>query len=152
MKIEYIKSDLFTAPNTQLLVHACNCQGVWGSGVALQFKARFYTEFQAYKHLSGAFDFSDLSSGLEHGLLGKSLIINKVGCLFTSLDYGKNVDSPEKIISATKTALEDLLNKTTMDIAMPKINSGLFRVPWEDTERVILDLPDERTCYVYTLE
>lgn len=79
---------------------------------------------------------------------GGSLILNNVGCLFTSKDYGTKVDPPQEIIENTKWAIKDLLTKTTMKIAMPKINSGLFKVPWEETEAVLNKF--DRDFYVFT--
>jgi predicted NUDIX family NTP pyrophosphohydrolase len=35
------------------------------------------------------------------------------------------------------------------EIHMPKINSGLFKVPWEQTETVLKQFP-EITFYVYS--
>lgn len=139
--ITYVQGDLFNAPPSQLLVHACNCQGVWGSGVAAQFKKYRPIEFTLYKR------FSEL---LGRNALGQALIINDVGCLFTSFNYGLNVDPPELILKNTEIALITLLDHTTMDIAMPKINSGLFKVPWEDTEKILNKF--DHNFFVYTGE
>src|ERR1035437_6860753 len=100
----YIKGDLFDAPNTQLLVHACNCQGMWGSGVAKEFRSRFGEEFHVCKMWSQSY------KGEESLLLGTSLVINRVGCLFTSVDYGPKVDPPDKILLSTKNAMDNLLS------------------------------------------
>lgn len=157
--IKYIKDDLFNAPGTQLLCHACNCQGVWGSGIAKEFKERFFTEYLMYNVYSRLlFQPPEPEINVNAGsqAIGSALILNRVGCLFTSFDYGKNVDSPEEILENTKTAFKELLKNTTMDLAMPKINSGLFKVPWKETEKVILEVleetGDKRTIYVYSLE
>lgn len=135
--ITYIKGDLFNAPQDRLLVHAVNCQGVWGSGVAKIFARYYPDEGVAYKAICNFGDMSDGNIGPEHTYLGKALVINSVGCLFTSYDYGDRKDSPEEILKNTETAMQDLLIKTTMKLAMPRINSGLFAVPWEDTEKIL---------------
>jgi ADP-ribose 1''-phosphate phosphatase len=140
--IHYIKGDLFKAPATQLKVHACNCQGVWGSGVAVQFKDKYPLEYFLYNMFCLKY---------ENLLQGKALILNNIGCLFTSKNYGNKVDSPEQIVYNTEKAIRDLISKTTMDIAMPKINSGLFKVPWEQTEAVLKQFPHVN-FYVYTGE
>lgn len=134
--LHYINDDLFNAPSTQLLVHACNCQGVWGSGIAKEFKRRFPNEFVLYNTWT-----------CVSGYVGTSLIINRIGCLFTSKDFGLFIDPPEFILANTEEAMKDLLNKTTMDLAMPKINSGLFKVPWEDTEKILKQF--NRDIYIY---
>lgn len=138
--ITYIEADLFSAPQDMLLVHACNCQGVWGSGIALQFYHEFEPEFHLYENHCNNYSYR---------LAGSALIINRVGCLFTSPGYAKHVAPPAEILINTELAVRDLLSKTTMKIAMPKINSGLFKVPWEDTEAVLNKFPNAE-FYVYT--
>jgi len=141
--IKYVKGDLFLAPLTQLLVHAVNCQGMWGSGIAKQFNRKYRVEYYLYQA------FCKYS---PKPLTGQSVILNNIGCLFTSDNYGALVDPPELILKSTQLALEDLLSKTTMDIAMPKINSGLFKVPWEQTAEIIEKVSGQRNIFVYTNE
>lgn len=141
--IYYIEDDLFNAPSDQLLVHAVNCQGVWGSGIAKKFATYFIDESVCYKA------YCEHLKRLNLSPVGDSLIINDVGCLFTSFDYGENVDKPEEIVKNTRKAIADLISKTTMKIAMPKINSGLFKVPWEQTEAILKEFPHVE-FYVYT--
>ncbi|KAF3891950.1 hypothetical protein GY631_4499 [Trichophyton interdigitale] len=40
--ITEIEGDLFLAPEGAALIHACNCQGSWGKGIALEFKNRTF--------------------------------------------------------------------------------------------------------------
>lgn len=139
--IKYIKGDLFElAPSNSMIIHAVNCQGVWGSGVAKTIKDKFFQEFLVYHSYcyTKQTDFTTKASGA----LGESLIANRVVCLFTSLDYGIKVDNPEKIIENTKKAIDDLLTKTPCtEFHLPKINSGLFKVPWEQTEAILKEYP-----------
>jgi ADP-ribose 1''-phosphate phosphatase len=131
-----------------ILLHACNCKGKWGSGIAAQFKRHFPFAFERYRmHCSLA--------GEE--VLGKSIICSsrtfpaaehredpdtRIACLFTSRGYGRRTDPPGEILEATRTAIRDLLSRLDLEnppvnIHSPKINAGLFAVPWEDTEKVI---------------
>lgn len=139
--IKYVDDDLFNAPSNSILLHACNCMGVWGSGVAYQFRQKFRTEhllYEAYCQHTGPLG------------IGTCLLLNNVGCLFTSISYGKDVDRPELILVNTRSAITSLLSKTpAREFHLPKINSGLFKVPWEETEKILLDFP-EITWYVYT--
>ena len=48
-QLEYVKGSVFDAPKGVILAHACNAQGSWGSGVALEFKKRFPDAY-AYYH------------------------------------------------------------------------------------------------------
>lgn len=137
------KGDLFTnAPKGSFLLHACNAQGVWGSGVAKVFKDNYPASFKEYNQ----FCTSNLK---EHndGAVGLHLITQEnVVCLVTSFDYGSNKDSPETIIRNTQTSLNRFfeeclkLKLKEIDVHSPKINSGLFSVPWKSTERLIMEL------------
>lgn len=141
--IHYVKDDLFNAPAEHLLVHACNCQGVWGSGIAKEFKNRFPEAFKVYQYAC-------CTRG--RNVLGTAIVIDrKVGCLFTSRDYGARVDSQKSILTNTRSAVEALVAQSAgLTIAMPKINSGLFNVPWKDTEAILNEF--DRDFYVYSLE
>ena len=143
--IKYIEDDLFTAKG--FLGHACNCQGVWGSGVAKQFKERFFTEYLIYNAYSRLlYSHSEPEIGIfdeDSQALGTTFIVNRIVCLFTSLNYGDKVDAPEKILENTKNALTDLnLFGVVKELNIPKINSGLFKVPWEETEKILLQFPE----------
>lgn len=143
----YHTGDLFTlAPKNGLLIHAVNCRGVWGAGIARIFKEKFQDEWQMYSHLTEIHHYPQSSK-----LLGTSLVVNRVVCLFTSLNYGRLVDIPDQIIENTEKAIIDLLTKTPCtEFHMPKINSGLFYVPWGRTEAVLNKFPDIK-FHVYSL-
>ena len=55
-------------------------------------------------------------------------------------------DDPATILRNTQNALYNLAGKMPLDcyIASPKINAGLFRVPWEDTEALIHKFLEQR--------
>lgn len=141
--IEYRNGDLFSAPSTSILLHACNAQGVWGSGVAKEFKKRFPLAFQDYEQFC-------LKNNRSRDIVGQSFISSSdqqlVACLITSHKYGIEVDSPAEILHATELAflrfIESIRTKNTtlvgqLEVHLPKINSGLFRVPWLETEKCI---------------
>lgn len=130
--------DLFDAPKGSILVHACNAQGVWGSGIASEFKKRFPQSFEIYK---------DHCRYHDEPMMFPALITPeeneyRIGCLLTSNNYSSRVDEPWKILQNTNRAL-DLLNErwhellTDIPIYSNKFNSGLFKVPWKDTEKVL---------------
>ncbi len=136
-KIIYHGGSLFNAPKDKtILIHAVNCMGRWGSGIAIQFKKRFpeaHTDYQTfceshhYKHIIG--------KCIQFHQIG----LQSIGGLFTSIDYGSNVDPVDQILLHTKSAMRYLLDDLPegYEIHAPKINSGLFRVPWEKTEAEI---------------
>lgn len=135
-----VQGNLFDAEKGSLLVHACNTEGVWGAGVAAQF-ARIYPQYlKAYEAHCQAYG---------KNLLGKCLILegkyHKVGCLFTSSGFGRKLLTQDEILSNTRKSLLDLLNQVphTEVVNMPRINSGLFRVPWELTREVLEEFSDK---------
>jgi ADP-ribose 1''-phosphate phosphatase len=131
MELEYTKGDLFkVAPQEAYLLHACNCQGQWGAGIARDFKTNYPMDYIEYVK-----DCKKTSPG--------DMLITKNGiiCLYTSLGFGKRTDEPQVILENTKEALANLATKlkTHSVIYSCKINSGLFKVDWAATELLILD-------------
>lgn len=148
--LQYIKGDLFAHSSGQitLLAHACNPFGLWGGGIAAQFKKRYPSAFTLY---------ADHCRKHGQSLLGKSLIIPTkesdpgpgggkvyIGCLFTS----NFENTPEEIVQYTQSSMEELEQQLKQLLGveqdsgksvvnMPMINSGIFNVPWKDTEAVL---------------
>lgn len=153
--IVYKKGNLFDAPvnSSTILVHACNCEGQWGSGVAVPFRQNFPLAYE---------DYQQWCQENKYTLIGTSLICDRqepaVGCLFTSRSYGKNKDNVDQITSATDRAIRHMFNFLPYlgikEIHSPKINAGLFAVPWDKTESIInkhLALNPEITWTVWEL-
>jgi ADP-ribose 1''-phosphate phosphatase len=147
MMLEYRKGDLFDVPqrteigSKMYLAHACNARGVWSAGVALEMARRYPDEFMKFNYHCSFYD-------NERALVGLCLIFGQVASLVTSKDYGNRVDPPEMILEATHKAFTNLVARIDQydEIHMPKINSGLFRVPWENTADVlenVLQLADK---------
>jgi ADP-ribose 1''-phosphate phosphatase len=147
MPIVHKKGSLFDAPKGSVLVHACNKQGMWGSGIAKQFADRFPESYEKYK----------IICGLPQLEVGDAFVLNieneyRIGCLITSDNYGQLRDPKELILKSTRLALLDILGATNklscfivegQDIHSCKFNAGLFGVPWEETEKVLLDVMNE---------
>jgi ADP-ribose 1''-phosphate phosphatase len=144
--ITYIKGDLFSAPKGSVLIHAVNTQGVWGGGIAKEFKKRFPYSYGEYRKAC---------MQLNHRLLGACLIVTNdegydIACLFTSNGYGQLTDSEESILNATKRSVFELCEATQgKELHACKFNSGLFRVPWEKTEAILLETGKKFTIYEY---
>lgn len=152
MPLIYNTGNLFS-DKTSLLAHACNCKGQWGPIIAAQFKRLFIEAYLKYKNHCSEF-------GVE-GTIGCFAIFDRVVCLFTSRGFSKEKDSEEEILKNTYTSVNTLLNflneinpDKTIAVASPKINAGMFGVPWEKTEKILLDATEkyERTWIVYTNE
>lgn len=161
MKIIYTTEDIFKVKEYSIIVHACNCKGYWGAGIARQIKQRYYRHFQLYSEFCRQCN--------EKETLGGSLLIspsstmdnnsNKhfIACLFTNLtNYVTNPSKEEieQIINSTNLSLNSLLCQVqeyrnsgiqVETIHMPKINSGYFGIPWNLTEECIMsiNLPED---------
>lgn len=157
--------DIFSAPANTLLIHACNTQGTWNAGIASAFKAHYPAAYSIYQGHCKKWGESLLSSAL---LIPPPTTTSTapdkrhfIGCLFTSAKRGKGKGSVNSILEATGPAMEDLMRQVKEDgrvgkVRMCKINSGLFRVPWQRTRAVIEELEMEegmgREIAVVTLE
>lgn len=121
------------------MAHSCNLKGEWGAGIALALKERFYNSYLEQKELCSE---PSISFGL---CLGDYHLTKEDGfniiSLFTSVGYGKNKSSKGIILRSTRESLISLFRETEIDhLYIPKINSGYFGVPWESTEKVLLEV------------
>lgn len=130
--IQYRKGSLFEAPTGSYLLHSCNAMGKWGGGpnaIATQMADGFPKALAEYK------------AACAKGVIPSSVIISseeigyRIISIIASQGYGKNVSPPEIILKATEIAFRRL--PTDAPIHMPRINSGLFRVPWEQTAQLL---------------
>jgi ADP-ribose 1''-phosphate phosphatase len=146
--VTHKKMSLFDAPRESVIIHACNSQGVWGSGIAKPFKEKYLQSFLDYKMFCES---ANMQRGTAVGLAGLSSFPESeahwVGWIVTSHDYGPKKDGVEEIKINTTLALRDLLRKIYLahpsdtypqiDVYSNKFNSGLFAVPWKDSELIL---------------
>lgn len=146
--ITYVQGNLFDAPPGAILTHACNTKGQMNSGIAAAFKAKMPEAVEEYKRHC-------LKYGVEWNsrspLVGKSFLAQdshgrQMLCLFTSDAYGKSVDAPDQILQQTITSIYHFMNSDfvknnpgRINIHSNKFNSGLFRVQWNLTEKIITE-------------
>ncbi|KUI67416.1 ADP-ribose 1''-phosphate phosphatase [Cytospora mali] len=150
--------------NTTFFLHATNCLGVWGTGIAKALKEQFPNAFEADRQSCR----QDCPPG-EHptgdeveNIIGTCHIIPpnvvsdeapfSIVCLRTSRGYGRptvgkaGLDKKDVVLEQTRWALqdfraqlEDLGDERQRDIVVwsPQINSGGFHIPWERTKEII---------------
>lgn len=136
--IENKRMDIFDAPVNSMLVHACNCKGVWGSGIAAIFREKFPNIHKEYQNYCQT----------KTNILGTSSVWfsdqYSIGCLFTSDNFGQSKDQESMILDSTKTALLDIFNLAKffgiLNIYSNKFNSGLFGVPWYKSEKILVEI------------
>lgn len=146
-QIVHLKQSLFNAPKGSVIVHACNAKGVWGRGIAKEFKERYPDSFKRYN-----FWCTELySPGTDDSALGTASIScmveepHGVGWIVTSEGYAESTDSKELIKINTTLALiqfcENVMGHfaagAEFDVYSNKFNSGLFSVPWEESELIL---------------
>jgi ADP-ribose 1''-phosphate phosphatase len=154
--IKHVKGNLFRAPEGSVLVHSCNAVGLWGAGIAAQLYKRYPEAFADYVKHCARTPKNELMGSYHFYNAGDYYILS----LITSKGVGYNRDQPDVILENTANAIDAFLRDTTLSpqvqIHSPKINSGLFGVPWDDSEAVIstaLKLyGHERNWYVWSLE
>lgn len=146
--VTHKKMSLFDAPKESIIVHACNSQGVWGSGIAKAFKERYFESFKEYNFFC---NMANQQRGTATGRASLSSFHEQephwVGWIVTSHNYGELKDPPELIKIHTTLALHEFCQKVytahsreeypTIDVYSNKFNSGLFGVPWEDSELIL---------------
>lgn len=152
MSIKYITGDLFQASKHSILAHSCNAHGIWGGGIAYQFALKYPKAEALYEEHCAKYK--------PQELLGTTLIIKSddfneedgfyIACLFTSTGGGNSPDAPDSILLNTRLAIQDLYNQLVNSnepyltspngnfiINLPKINAGIFRVPWDYTKNIL---------------
>lgn len=146
--VTYKKMSLFDAPKESIIVHACNSQGVWGSGIAKPFRDQYPYSFTEYREFCLG---HNAERGTACGLADLSTFHKNeshwVGWIVTSYNYGPLKDSVEQIKVNTALALKILCTKIylahpkednpTIEVYSNKFNSGLFAVPWGDSELIL---------------
>ncbi|GAV51613.1 hypothetical protein ZYGR_0AF00840 [Zygosaccharomyces rouxii] len=146
----------------RILIHSCNCGGSWGGGIAYQLAARYPKAEQVYVDACNKYGNQLLGKCLFIPSYKHEDLI--ICCLFTSAFGGGSHDYKKSILNYTEQGLQAVrtwfyeganaiqdpiekdinsviknLNKPLADykLEMPKINSGIFGVPWEETESVL---------------
>ncbi|ODV64788.1 hypothetical protein HYPBUDRAFT_144649 [Hyphopichia burtonii NRRL Y-1933] len=175
--IKYIKGDLFSHTpidkSVSILAHACNCRGSWGAGVARVFQSKFPSAYEKYvdhcsqhssdpSKLLGTSYLIPTSSSDPGNRNGHQFY---VACLFTSDFAGRKKLTPKDIVANTNLSMQHLLSQVEelqthgtkfesndssdlIVVNMPKINAGLFNVPWEDTEQELQQFDVDINVYV----
>ncbi|KAF2771572.1 hypothetical protein EJ03DRAFT_268690 [Teratosphaeria nubilosa] len=145
--------DLFAAPPSTLLIHACNTLGAWSAGIALAFKSHYPLAYKTYA--------SHCQTHTPEQLRGTALLIppsggkekHWIGCLITSRRYGRGRDGRAQILEATGEGMRDFLAQVedavgVGEVWMCRVNSGKFRVPWGETRRVLEGVEVAEGCKV----
>ena len=131
-----IDADIFTCKE-DIIVHQTNCQGVMGSGIALQVKQKYPEVFNGY------YRYCKTNNGEE--ILGTSLICEAnngkyIANLFGQLRYGAGLQTDYNMFKKGLQEVHDFAKERNLSVAIPyKIGCGLAHGDWN----TILDIINE---------
>lgn len=145
--MKYVKDSIVNAPE-MYIIHGCNAQGVMGSGVAKEIRAKWpgaYAEYRDEYDNNGLI----LGKAVIYHHLAKSWQYNKIiGNLITQEFYGrvkgKRYADPKAISDAVMDYIQLIAINSpapieSMQIATSKIGCGLGGLSWEnEMEQVFL--------------
>ncbi|RAH60260.1 hypothetical protein BO85DRAFT_457130 [Aspergillus piperis CBS 112811] len=125
-----IQGSLFDAPEGAALIHACNCRGTWGKGIARVFRSNYPAAYEVYRSHCRQFSSKPryntitTSDGTRKARLpeGTALIIppqkrdyendrrkrHWIICLFTSRGLGRMVSPEDIVLENTELAIADM--------------------------------------------
>lgn len=164
MSIVYTNDNIFKSLPHSIILHACNCKGSWGAGIAREIARLYPNHYAEYREFCKNVDAIEALGGclfINESVDNKTDRSHYIGCLFTNVDYGSKHPTKEQIdsiINATNQSFQSLLSqidegrKNGMrigEIHMPKINAGYFGVPWELTERCINKIIENTDWIIY---
>lgn len=133
--INYVTGDLLGATQ-KVIIHGCNAQGVMGSGVARQIRARWPNVYEVY-HLKHRVFGLDLGDIIPVATLDGKIIVN---CI-TQDGFGRTgnryVDY-DAIARCMEQINDRVDNWDVSEIAMPRIGAGLGGGDWNIIEQIIL--------------
>lgn len=132
MTVQYRTGDLFTS-DADALAHGCNCQGVMGAGIAVQFRKRYPKMFEDYRArcMNGSFGIGSCFAWDAPD--GK--VIYNLGT--------QKYPGPCARLEDIRTALLTMLrmptkkNQLIRTIALPRIGCGHGGLKWPDVKNII---------------
>ena len=138
----YRVGDIATdVPNTtkHVILLSVHCQGSWYKGAAFRIRHKYPL---IYKHQER------LAMTRGKGLLGTYMEFSEgnryVACIYASYKQGPHKDARSLILQNTHKALADYLwirrYQKEIIIHSPRINWGMFAIPWSTTSKMIKGL------------
>jgi O-acetyl-ADP-ribose deacetylase (regulator of RNase III) len=146
MPAKFVSGNLFTYPGLEALAHGCNCMGMMGKGIALEFKNKFPAMFREYRDLCNQKRFH-------------------LGCVFTwRADSGlvifnlatQQAPRVQADLQAIEQSVARMLKKSEAlsitTIGLPRIGAGLGGADWEDIKRLLILVGDSTGINLVVVE
>lgn len=132
MAISEVQGDLFQA-DVGAIGHGCNCEGVMGAGIALQFRRRYPEMFREYRRLCVDGEFQ----------IGSFFVWEAPGRTIYNLAT-QPTRGPTAAIAAIRTSVEgslrDASSRGLKALGLPRIGTGLGGLAWEDVSQVLSEV------------
>lgn len=127
MELTIVRGDLFTAPETECLVHCISADFALGKGIAQEFQTRFHLREQLRAQFPAG------------GTVGHCIRIGRVFNLVTKSQYwGK--PTYETLHLALTDLRQQCMADNIQSLSMPLIGCGLDRLAWTAVERLIREV------------
>lgn len=146
MAIEYVVGDLLSCTQP-VLVHGCNNQGVMGSGVARQIRAKWPHVYEVYHKF-------DVDHGLELGDVIPAVAEEDLIVLNAITQDGFGRDGAvyvkyDAITTCFRTINVYMQHHGFLELALPRIGAGLGGGDWKIIEEIINQTAENYTPVVY---
>lgn len=148
--MEIISEDIFKCKE-DIIVHQVNCQGVMGSGIALQVKQLYPEVFKGYEYYCKTRKVEDI--------LGSSLICEAndgkyIANLFGQNKYGKGLQTDYEAFKHALIEIHDFAKEHNLSVAIPyKIGSNLAGGDWNTIFDIITEVFSDNVEFnIYKLD
>lgn len=128
------QGDLFAAEGLDALGHGCNCKGVMGAGIAVQFKKRYPNMFQKYRTMC------DAGTMLPGDVMPWRTMDGRPVRFVYNLMSQKNPGADARIEwlqLSVRHMLEHAALVGVQTIGLPQIGCGIGGLKWPDVKKVL---------------
>jgi O-acetyl-ADP-ribose deacetylase (regulator of RNase III) len=135
-------TDIFTL-DVDAFAHGCNCMGLMGAGIALQFRLRYPDMYLGYKQFCKNLDYDKIMGGMVYTWFGKDVTIFN---LMTQHQPGRHAklqyveESFKNMFYAIKIMPDD---KRIKSLAIPAIGCGIGGLQWDEVFETIIQTADK---------
>ena len=146
MNLQFVTGDLFEAPQGFYLAHCISGDFSLGAGIAKTFDDVYNMRYKLHRDYP-------ITNAKGYGYVGRALLVDNV---FNLVTKARHYHKPT--YDCIQDTLEDmkiqLINKDITKLAMPKIASGLDRVPWCDVQDMIEEVFEDMDIdiLIYSLD
>jgi len=145
--LKIIDADILKAPEN-IIVHQVNCQGVMGSGLALQIRNKYPIVYKNYKSVvESASPLSNLLGQVIFEEVGEKKV---VASMFAQEFFGPGVQTDYTYLEQCLLTVMGFAIKNNYSIAIPhKLGCGLAGGNWISVYKIVERLFDNCPVYIY---